>query len=150
MTHTDITEMKRTFVEATAEAKTLEAEVSNRRAAVDEQIAELNAKFADANSELLSALDATVKLSQETESQLRDAAIRHYETTGEKSLDENLGVQVRTKYIYENDSAVEWAEANAPFFIQKSIDKKAFEKIADNLDFVTIESTACAVIRGLK
>lgn len=146
----DIATLKSVFRDATEQAKALDAEVAERRRAVDEEIARLNAAFNNDNAELLSELETVAGRAQEAEDQLRSIAVQHYETTGEKSLDENLGVQVRTKLIYDNDKAVQWAETNAPIFIQKTVDKKAFEKIAETLDFVTTETSVSAVIRGLK
>lgn len=126
--------------------------VKERRKFLDETISRLEVDFDNENAELILTRDSALSLANEAESQLRDAAIAHFNETGQKTLDENLGVQVRTKLIYEMPAAVVWAEQNVPMFVVKSVDKKAFEALPNvtALDFVRSEQTASAVIKGLK
>lgn len=62
------------------------------------------------------------------------------------------GIRENTKYVYENDDAVQWADKNAPVMIRRTVDKKMFESFPGigDLNFVKRESTFTAVIKGLE
>jgi len=131
---------------------TAEELYADRRKPIDESIANLEQAFREANAELLDVLDEARTNQADAEQELRQIAVEHYEVTGVKSLDDNLGVRVNTKFQYSVKDAVKWAETNAPVMITKSVDKKAFESLPTvaDLDFVTKEESVSAVLKGLK
>lgn len=103
-------------------------------------------------AEIYDIAASTAERLESSEKILRDAVIRHYKETGEKTIDENLSVRVNSRLEYENDEAVEWAEKNAPVMIYRTVDKKAFESYSQvtDLPFVKKIDTPSAVIKGLK
>jgi len=144
--------LKRLYLDALHGSQDMAEQLNVRRQPINEQIAALQQAFDDENAELITLLAEKIDASADYEGQLRTLAIDNFNETGTKTMDEHLGVQVRTKYVYDNAAAVEWALVNAPVMIQKTIDKKAFESlpIVADLPFVTTDSTVSAVIKGLK
>lgn len=142
---TDIQELKRQYVHNRSTAAQEARYYAERYEPYAERIKAIQAEFEAANSEFLE-VKALVDL---TAQKLRQAVIDHFERTGDKTIDENLSVRVTKSFKYENADAVNWAETNAPVMIVKSVDKKAGEKFADGLDFVTIEEKVSSVIKGL-
>ncbi len=131
------------------------AEVANRlaeyQAELDRQIEAMQKAFEETHFDDLLVVKELTEIADEYEQFLREQAIAHYERTGEKTLDENLGVRVTTKLEYEMPLAVAWCDQNAPVLVQKVIDRKVFEKfpgVAD-LEFVTKIETPSAVLKGL-
>jgi hypothetical protein len=143
-------QVKRHFLNDKKAAAECAEELKPLRERLEEQIAELKTQFAEQNADLLGTEKAFEESATGYETQLREIAIAHFSETGEKTLDENLSVRVNAKFLYEQDEAVAWAEANAPIMIRKTVDKSAFENFADGLDFVTKEETVTAVLKGLK
>lgn len=145
----DIQELKINFINATKVAAQEARYYAERYEPYAERIKAVQAEFEAANGEFL-AVKAEVDLAaQNSEAELRQAVVDHFERTGEKTIDENLSVRVTRSFKYETSDAVAWAETNAPVMIVKSVDKKAFEKFADGLPFVEIEEKVSSVIKGL-
>lgn len=122
------------------------------RLELDAEISKLRNAFNERHAESLHGETAFTDSANGYELELRQLAIDHFTETGEKTMDENLGVQVRTTLKYSNDDAVKWAETNAPVMICRSVDKKAFENYAlkAELPFVERDDKVSAVIKGLK
>jgi hypothetical protein len=110
--------------------------------------ADIDVKYAEQNAELFGEYDAARLNESAAENTLREALKAWHDETGEKTFDEDLSVRVNASLFYENSKAVEWAEKNAPFLIEKTVDKKQFEVIAlaKDLDFVTVEKKVTAVV----
>lgn len=108
----------------------------------------IDAKYAEQNAELFGEYDAAKLNETMAENTLREALKSWHDETGEKTFDEDLSVRVNASLSYDSDRAVAWAEKNAPFLIEKTVDKKQFEIIAlaKDLDFVTVEKKVTAVV----
>jgi len=63
-----------------------------------------------------------------------------YDTTGVKTFQGGLKIRLNNKVDYKPEVALEWANVNMPVIIKKTLDKRAFEKFANesDLDFVTL------------
>lgn len=146
-----IQETKNTYVYAHAEVRGAHSRLTELREPLDKQILALETEFKEKNADLYNSIEHWESTLDQANMALREAALAHYTSTGEKTLDENLSVRVAVKYVYEQDKAVEWAEKNAPIMIVKSVDKKAFESLpkVDDLEFVYKTETPTSVIKGL-
>jgi len=149
-TKDDIAKLKSDYIDLRAAVDAANQDYSERRESYQERIDAIEREFTEANAELIETRTLANADFAETESKLRSAVIAHYESTGEKTIDENLSVRVNTSFEYKERDAIAWAEDNAPVMIAKVIDKKAFEKFADGLDFVTKKEKVTAVLKGLK
>lgn len=146
----DIATAKRLMVQNAALAAEAEKELAALREEVSQQVEALWNAFNERNADTIQFLEEAKERADGYESFLRESAIEHYQTTGEKTLDDNLGVRVNTKLEYEMPLAVAWCDQNAPVLVQKVIDRKVFEKFpgVDALPFVTKQETVTAVLKG--
>lgn len=117
-------------------------------AALEVEIQAVRDRYNVENAGLLNSANVAGKNLEAAENALRNALIEWYEEHGEKTFDKELSVRVSTKFIYEEQKAVEWAEKNAPIMIVHTIDKKAFESLpaTKTLDFVEEKETVTAVV----
>ena len=146
---TDIQQLKADYITTQRAAAQEDRFHTERYAPYAERIAEIQREFAAVNAEFIAVKTEIDTAAARAEEKLRQAIIDNYEATGEKTIDENLSVQVRRSFKYEMSDAVEWAETNAPVMIEKSVNKKSFEKFADGLDFVSVEEKVSSVLKGL-
>ncbi len=148
---TSIEEEKGWFITCKGYLEASRNDLAKLHEPLEKQIAELRAEFQKANAYHYTELEAWERKFTEADQRLRDIALAHFETTGEKTFDENLSVRVNTKLVYEMPKAVEWAEQNAPVMIVKAVDKKSFESLPTvaDLDFVYKTETTVPVIKGL-
>ena len=157
-------ELKQIWARLKEEVETQSKELKRLEEPLEAQIESLRAVFAKQQTSKLEALRQVSSDFMDVDTELRCRALRHYETTREKSLDGNLGVQVRSAYSYDNGEAVEWAEKNAPIMVNKVIDKSPFEAYIKGLKgerdakgvttykelpFVKATEKVSAVIKGL-
>lgn len=140
--------LKHLIIQNRNEAAQVTDALAPKRAAVDAAIAELEKQYADENFNLLLQQKEAIEAANDYDAQLRQMAIQHFESTGERRMDADCSVRVNTKFEYDNTTAVAWAETNAPVLIVKTVDKKAFESLPQtaDLDFVEKIETATAVI----
>lgn len=150
-TYHDIPRFKQEFIDAKELAKTPNELLDTLQSNHKSRIAEIEASFQRDNAEVIENARLANNLVAIAEEDLRELVVEFYEVTKNKTYDNNLSVQVRTKAKYAIDKAVQWAETNAPVMIQKTIDKKAFESLPsiEDLDFVTIEESVSSAIKGL-
>lgn len=146
-----IEQLKEKYIDtkqAVADADALTAPITAELTAKIEQITNEHKAL---HAETYGLLESAQSAFNEADTALRDAAKEHYEVSGEKSFDSNIGVRVTKKLEYPIDKAVEWAETNAPVMIQKTVDKKAFESLPTvaDLEFVTVKESVSAVIKGI-
>lgn len=141
--------LKHEYLSAIRQLTKIERAKERAYAPYAKQIEAINAEFETKHALLLGESIEAQAARFQTEEALRNAIVGHYELTKEKTIDENLGVQVRRSFKYEMADAVKWAETNAPVMIEKSVDKKKFEKFAADLDFVEIEEKVSSVLKGL-
>ena len=146
----DFDTLKHQFVNAQKAAAQEAKYYAERYEPYAERIKAIQDEFEAANGEFL-AVKAEVDLAaQNSEAELRQAVVDHFDRTGEKTIDENLSVRVTRSFKYETKDAVAWAEVYAPVMIVKTVDAKAFEKFADGLDFVEPVEKVTAVLKGLR
>ena len=93
-------------------------------------LAERKAAFDAENKELLDLIAIQRQAVEKWEGVLREQALFHYEETGDKAPCDGVQVKIFTKYVYDPDKALEWAQAHKIALVPESLDKKAFEKIA--------------------
>lgn len=147
-----IPQLKADFIHTLAAVNDTAEMVKPLDQALEEKLDAIRKSHYEQHAETYHIAQAAGEAMASAEKVLRDSVIAHFEATGEKTIDENLGVRVNSRFEYENDEAVEWAEKNAPVMIYRTVDKKAFEsysKVTD-LPFVRKIETASAVIKGLK
>lgn len=139
---------KRLIIQNRAKMEAAQARLAEQRKLVDEEIADLNAKFERENHTTLLEIKEAQEAIDQHDRGLRSLAIEYYRATSEKRFDADISIRVTTKLQYEAEKAVAWAEANAPIMIVKSVDKKAFESLPStrSLDFVEVVETPLAVI----
>lgn len=125
--------------------------VAKKQEALKAAIADLTAKWDEENAADVKAYENAKAAFDTTEMNLRAEAVEYYRETGNKTFNENVGVQVRKSLEYEMAKAVKWAEVNAPIMIVKSVDKKPFETLAEtqDLDFVKKIEKVSAVLKGV-
>lgn len=125
--------------------------VDEKQQNLKETIASLTAQWEEENAAEVKAYENAKASFETTEMNLRAEAVEFYQTTGVKTFNENVGVQVRVSYDYPIDEAVKWAETNAPVMIIKTVDKKAFETLAADKDlgFVKKVEKVSAVLKGV-
>lgn len=117
----------------------------------NEEIDAIKAKYCNDNKELFTDFESWQDDAADMEVELRAALIANFNETGEKTFDSQLSVRVTEKVeITDDGKALAWAETNAPFLIEKSVNRKQFDPIAksypEQLEFVTIAKTPTAVI----
>jgi tagatose-1,6-bisphosphate aldolase non-catalytic subunit AgaZ/GatZ len=97
---------------------------------------------------MISEIATAQILEKDADETLRKALVAWHKKTGEKTYDKDLGVSVSTKLEYDEGQAIDWSRANAPILIVKteSLNKKGFEAIAADLDFVTKKDVPTARI----
>lgn len=149
-------ELKTNCMFAIAAAQEVREKVNPLREELERQIAQITQQFEEEHGALLAENERLSKEATEAEKALRDAIVETYRANVaagnlSKQLGDGLSVQVRTKFTYDNNKAVLWAEASAPMLIQKTVDAKKFEALVKDLDpplsFVTITETPTAVIK---
>ncbi len=152
LSKTKADDLKAKFLDETNAAKQYAELLQPYRSDLADAKAALDKAFAEKHAEVLKGEADSQSLADAYEADLRELAVEHFNETGEKTLDENLGVRVNTKLTYETGKAVAWAETNAPVMIVKTVDKNAFESLptVSGLDFVTVDTSVSAVIKGLK
>ena len=126
--------------------KSLEEAVAERRKALDDEIARMEAQFGEVYGNLIANLEEAKKGYEHADEQLRNEAVNFYQSTGEKQIDDHLSVRVNTSLEYDQDKALTWATEHN---LCLTLDKKAFEKVAGtvNLDFVQKVEKPTAVIK---
>lgn len=119
------------------------------RVDLDKKLQQLETAWRNSYAELIAEWQEIGEDVDRHELALRQAIIAAYKETGQKQLGHGLSVQVRTKLVYDEAKAVEWALANAPICVKQVIDVKAFEAICKNSrpDFVAVRETPVAMIR---
>ncbi len=145
---TTIEEIKQSIISLRQSRTDMEAEIRERRAPIQEKVDQLWEEFRQSNGELLDTMATAIETEQALDLELRQRAINHFSSTGEKKLDKHISVRVTNKLQYTDAAAVEWAEKNAPVMIVRSIDRKAFESLPTVLDlpFVSNEPSVVGVI----
>ncbi len=120
------------------------------RADLQEKIQTLETAWQQSYAELIAEWQEVGENADLQELALRQSIIAAYRESGQKQLGHGLSVQVRSKYIYDEAKAVEWAAVNAPICVRRAIDAKAFEAICKNNlpEFVTVKETPVAVIKN--
>lgn len=126
--------------------KSLEEAVAEKRQALDEEIARMEAQFGDVYGNLIANLEEAKKGYEMADEQLRQEAVNRYLAFGEKYIDEHVSVRVNTSLEYDQGKALEWATEHN---LCLTLDKKAFDKVAGtvNLDFVEKVEKPSAVIK---
>lgn len=120
------------------------------RADLQEKLQALETAWRQSYAELINEWQEVGEDADRQELALRQAIIAAYKESGQKQLGHGLSVQVRSKLVYDEAKAVEWAAVNAPICVQRVIDKKAFEAFckSNQPDFVTVRETPVAVIKS--
>lgn len=126
--------------------KSLEEAVAEKRKALDDEIARMEAQFGEVYGNLIANLEEAKKGYEQADEQLRNEAVNFYQMTGEKQIDDHLSVRVNTSLDYDQDKALTWATEHN---LCLTLDKKAFEKVAGtvNLDFVQKVEKPTAVVK---
>jgi hypothetical protein len=93
-------------------------------------IKDKRAAFDSENADLLTAKSETAAKLAEHEAQVRAMALVVFEQTGEKKPVEGVSVVIRTTYTYDADAAMAWASEHMPQLVKRTLDAKAFDKIA--------------------
>ncbi len=119
-----------------------------KRAELMERIEQIQTEWRLVNAELCGEWLEVGNQAKAKEFELRQAIIAAYNETKNKQLGFGLSVQVRTKLVYDEAKAVEWATVNAPVCVKRVIDAKAFDAICktNRPDFVEVAETPTAVI----
>ena len=146
-----IAEQKEQYIGLVNELNSLRDHIRGLDEILEIQINRLRESHRESYSESYETYDLLSARAALAESGLRQAIVERYQATGETTIDENLSVRVTRKLQYDNAKAVKWAEINAPVMVVKAIDKKAFESlpVVTDLDFVEVQESASAVIKGL-
>jgi len=120
------------------------------QAQLERAISELREMWSKCNAELIEEYTDITTRAAAAEKALREAVIAAYRESGQKQLGHGLSVQVRTKFVYDEAKAVEWAAVYAPICVKQVIDAKTFETICKNSkpEFVTVNETPIAVIKN--
>ncbi len=151
-TKQNVRELEAKYIDLLANRSELLCEFRRRRADADQRINEIDAEFRAVNAEMITDLTNAETQCGLAEKELRTAAVEHFTATGEKSATANVGVQVRTKLVYDDATALAWAELNNPTIVTRSVNKKEFESlpVVQTLDFVETKQTATATLRGFE
>ncbi len=128
----------------------VEERYNTARADLQEKIQALETAWRESYAELINEWQEIGEDADRQELALRQAIIAAYRETGQKQLGHGLSVQVRTRYVYDEAKAIEWAAVNAPICVQRVIDKKAFEIICkhNRPEFVTVNESPVTVIKS--
>lgn len=120
---------------------------------LESEIAKLREQYARRNEELLAIWEQALSDTKTLDSQLRAMAILHYQSTGDKQPTEGVSVRCTVSYDYNEKYAIDWAVENAPIFVKRVIDKKAFEAYCktNELPFVQgVETVTGVIAKDLK
>src|SRR5262249_28256166 len=124
-------EMRRRYDETAQSAATLAVALIEKRAPYDELIAEIEARWAGENAELIQNADKAATAAQDAEGALRKAILTAYEldkTNKQIAPHLKLSVRVPTEVIITDEKQMnEWLKANTGFL---SPDMPAIKKAA--------------------
>lgn len=93
-------------------------------------------EFSENNSDLIDTISLKVDNITEIESEIKELAIKEYTKTGNKKLECGVGIRVRSRFIYEEEAALHWAQNHN---LALKLDKKAFESIAKTQALLFVE-----------
>ena len=103
----------------------------DREAILKDQLSTLKDEFARANKTLIEDLKEASDQANTAKEQVVACAEALYKETGNKKLPGGIGIRIPKVLKYELDKALEWCSSKGMFL---SLDKKAFEKAAGDLD----------------
>lgn len=108
-------------------------------------VADLEARFREANADRLNTLDAAKLELHVAESALREAAEDAFARTGIKAVAPGVLVKEVTRLVYDATEALEWAQSTG---LCLKLDVPAFERVAKAAapPFVTFRSVPTATL----
>ena len=149
----DFAALKAAYLDAEANNESLQAEVDQRRKALDDIIHELTRIWEADNAELIQHANEAVASLSKTDKALRDAIVAEYTRTKDKKVAPDLGLSVRLnkELIYDRKKASAWAKTRPDFL---TLDVKAFERAAKDddlrrilgIDFAEMKDKPVAVV----
>jgi len=144
----EILQLREQLVSARKDVVTFSTLADPLQADLEAQIKALKEAHRTANAEVFNELESATQRLLDTEENIRLAMVETYKRYGEKQLAPGLSVRVNVKLRYGVPDAVKWAEVNAPFMIEKTVNRQIFESLPSTptLDFVAVEEAVTAVI----
>lgn len=85
-------------------------------------------------NEAIKTLEEKIEVEKEI---INPIILEEFEKTGVKKYEGGLGVQERKEIVYDEKEVFNWALEKKMFL---TLDKKAFEKVAENIDAPTVET----------
>lgn len=151
-------QLKAEYLDAKAEAETLDAEIEPLHVALNDEIEDLRTDFEHEHRDLIARQESAKAAFTTADKALRAAIIAEYDARvkadpkASKTLGYGCSVRVTEKLQYEDVAAVMWAETNAPYMIKRSVDAKAFAAAMESMDkmpaFVVVKETVTAFVKG--
>lgn len=110
--------------------------IRERFAKLKSELATKKKTFEEENADLYTGIAETAELVSLEESALRTEALKVYEATGQKKLDNGIGIRVKTVLEYRPDEALAWAKAHD---LALTLNQKAFEALAKTQDIAFVK-----------
>jgi len=112
------------------------------------ELAEKKQEFEEQNSELIEKIEKTTLDLNGCIDQVKVSAMEEFRETGEKKLLGGIGIRILTSLKYDEQAAIDWADAKMPVALKTILDKKQFETYAKStdLDFVKKVESICVTI----
>ena len=96
----------------------------------DQAFSDAYTLWEDAHADLVvNKTDTRIEYNMALEA-LRKAVLAEYEATGAKHPGAGTGIRVSQKVVTDEPQALKWAETNAPVFVRRTLDRKAFDDYA--------------------
>jgi len=113
-------------------------EVLDKENEISNKISEENLKYKKTIENFTKELSSLKEKEKEIKSEIEPLALSMFKESGSKKFFGSIGIREKKIISYDEDKALNWAKEKDMFI---TLDKKAFEKAAENLklDFVEIK-----------
>lgn len=100
-------------------------------------------RFEEEHFALIEAAQTAQAALSDAEALLREEARREFERTGDKKPGPGVAIRLLKRPVYEDQAALSWAMEHK---LCLQLDRKAFEKVAVDLEFVGVREEAQVTI----